>query len=273
MTTLTMPIDAMHAAAADAARLMKVLANADRLLLLCQLSQGEMCVSELEAALGIRQPTLSQQLGVLRDEALVDTRREGKHIYYRVASAHGARGAAVLYEQFCQAERKAMTIDWTHFTPWASLAGGVLIGIAAAMLVLLNGRIAGISGILGGLLVPRRGDIAWRLAFVAGLLAAPAAMLLIRQRRSRPRIDAGFGTLVARRPAGRHRHALRLGLHQRPRRLRPVAPVAALAGRHARVHGGRLRHRLRREAPPCMNAASPLSPPAWSSASASSSPA
>jgi uncharacterized membrane protein YedE/YeeE len=89
-----------------------------------------------------------------------------------------------------------MTIDWTHFTPWASLAGGVLIGIAAAMLVLLNGRIAGISGIVGGLLAPRRGEIAWRLAFVAGLLAAPLLWALLGNS-TMPRIDAGFGTLVA----------------------------------------------------------------------------
>jgi len=88
-----------------------------------------------------------------------------------------------------------MTIDWAHFTPWASLAGGMLIGVAAAMLVLLNGRIAGISGIVGGLLAPRRGEIAWRLAFVGGLLVAPAIMFLLGERVA-PRIDAGFGTLV-----------------------------------------------------------------------------
>jgi uncharacterized membrane protein YedE/YeeE len=88
-----------------------------------------------------------------------------------------------------------MTIDWSHFTPWASLAGGVLIGTAAAMLVLLNGRIAGISGIVGGLLTPRRSEIAWRLAFVAGLLAAPLVMLLAGHSVT-PRIDAGFGLLV-----------------------------------------------------------------------------
>ena len=89
-----------------------------------------------------------------------------------------------------------MTIDWTHFTPWASLAGGILIGIAAAMLVLLNGRIAVISGIVGGLLTPRRGEIAWRLNFVAGLFAAPLLFSLFGQA-SVPRIDAGFGALVA----------------------------------------------------------------------------
>ena len=89
-----------------------------------------------------------------------------------------------------------MTIDWNHFTPWASLGGGVLIGIAAAMLVLLNGRIAGLSGIVGGLLAPRRADIAWRVAFVAGLIAAPLLVALLAQNPT-PRIDAGFGTLVA----------------------------------------------------------------------------
>ena len=88
-----------------------------------------------------------------------------------------------------------MHIDWNHFTPWASLGGGILIGIAAAMLILLNGRIAGVSGILGGLLAPRRGEIAWRLAFIGGLLAAPLAMALLGENPLR-RIDAGFGTLV-----------------------------------------------------------------------------
>lgn len=68
-----------------------------------------------------------------------------------------------------------MTIDTLNFTPWSALLGGILIGAAAAMLVLLNGRIAGISGILGGLLRPARGDILWRLAFIAGLILAPIA--------------------------------------------------------------------------------------------------
>ena len=66
-----------------------------------------------------------------------------------------------------------MTIDWTHFTPWASLAGGILLGLASALFILVNGRILGISSILGGLLRPSQGDTAWRLAFLAGLLAAP----------------------------------------------------------------------------------------------------
>lgn len=64
-------------------------------------------------------------------------------------------------------------IDWINFTPWSSLAGGVLIGISAAMLLLFNGRIAGISGIVGGLLQRSRGDIGWRIAFLMGLLSAP----------------------------------------------------------------------------------------------------
>ena len=88
-----------------------------------------------------------------------------------------------------------MTIDWSHFTPWTSAAGGILIGLAASMLVLLNGRIAGISGIVGGLLVPRRGEIGWRLAFVAGLLLAPLLVALFGYSVV-PRIDAGFGLLV-----------------------------------------------------------------------------
>ena len=73
-----------------------------------------------------------------------------------------------------------MQIDWLHFTPWASLAGGILIGLAAALLLLANGRVAGISGILGGLLRPARGDVAWRVAFLGGLFLAPLAWLVLR---------------------------------------------------------------------------------------------
>ena len=88
-----------------------------------------------------------------------------------------------------------MSLDWAHFTPWSSLAGGVLIGAAAAMLVLLNGRVAGISGIVGGLLQPRRAEVGWRLAFVAGLLVAPALMLVLGHAGT-ARIDSGFGALA-----------------------------------------------------------------------------
>lgn len=91
----------MRAAAAQACALLKVLGNPDRLMLLCQLTQGEYCVSELEALLGIGQPTLSQQLGVLRQEGLVCTRREGKQIHYRIDSPEALAVMQVLYQQFC----------------------------------------------------------------------------------------------------------------------------------------------------------------------------
>ncbi len=91
-----------------------------------------------------------------------------------------------------------MTIDFANFTPWASLAGGVLLGVAAALFVLLNGRVLGISGILGGLLTPKAGDIGWRVALLAGLFAAPAVYTLLAPAGflSAPRIDAGFGLIV-----------------------------------------------------------------------------
>lgn len=88
-----------------------------------------------------------------------------------------------------------MTLDWNHFTPWASLAGGIVLGLASAIFILMNGRILGISGIVGGLLRPRRGDLAWRLLFVLGMLAAPLLYMAV----AGPvpaRIDAGWGTLV-----------------------------------------------------------------------------
>jgi uncharacterized membrane protein YedE/YeeE len=88
-----------------------------------------------------------------------------------------------------------MTIDTASFTPWASFAGGLLIGLAAAMLLLLSGRIAGVSGIVGGMLRGRRGDLAWRACFVAGLLAAPLLWPLFLPDVPR-RIDAGTGLLV-----------------------------------------------------------------------------
>ena len=89
-----------------------------------------------------------------------------------------------------------MSIDWSAFTPWSALAGGVIIGIAAAMLVLLNGRIAGISGIVGGLWKPARGDVGWRVAFVLGLAGAPLAYALFAAL-PRPQIDASDLALVA----------------------------------------------------------------------------
>lgn len=89
-----------------------------------------------------------------------------------------------------------MTIDWTHFTPWASLAGGVLLGVASALFILANGRILGISGIVGGLFSPKAGDVAWRVAFVLGLMAAPLLYAGLRGPWE-VRIEAGWGTVVA----------------------------------------------------------------------------
>lgn len=89
-----------------------------------------------------------------------------------------------------------MSIDWNAFTPWSSLIGGMLIGLAAAMFVLLNGRIAGISGVLGGLLTPLQGDVLWRVAFVVGIVAAPLAYSFVLTLPS-VQIDAGYAALVA----------------------------------------------------------------------------
>ena len=92
----------LASAAADAAALLKTLANPDRLQLLCNLVDDERNVSTLEALTGIRQPTLSQQLGVLREEGLVETRREGKFIFYRIASAPALAVLGLLYDTFCR---------------------------------------------------------------------------------------------------------------------------------------------------------------------------
>ena len=91
-----------------------------------------------------------------------------------------------------------MNIDWANFTPWASLAGGIVLGLAAALFILLNGRVLGISGILGGLLPPKAGDAGWRIAFLLGMLAAPLVYGWLAPEGSAhaPRIDAGFATIV-----------------------------------------------------------------------------
>jgi ArsR family transcriptional regulator len=94
----------LRAAAGEAVATLKVLANEERLLLLCQLSQGEASVGDLEEQLDIRQPTLSQQLGVLRTQGVVDTRREGKRIYYRIADPSLLQIIAVLYRLYCPKE-------------------------------------------------------------------------------------------------------------------------------------------------------------------------
>lgn len=94
-------LERIQASANDACRLMKVLSNRDRMMLLCQIGQGEKCVGELEACLDIHQPTLSQQLTVLRNEELVQTRREGKQIYYTLSNRTALAVMDVLYQNYC----------------------------------------------------------------------------------------------------------------------------------------------------------------------------
>jgi ArsR family transcriptional regulator len=98
--------EVLRASAGVAVGALKVLANEDRLLLLCQLSLGEACVGDLEAELDIRQPTLSQQLGVLRSEGVVSTRRDGKYIYYSIADAKLLEVLAVLYRLYCPKDKR-----------------------------------------------------------------------------------------------------------------------------------------------------------------------
>ena len=96
----------LQGAAGEACNLLKVLSNRDRLLLLCQLAQAEHSVGELEAASGILQPTLSQQLTVLRAEGLVTTRRDGKQIFYSIASPEALAVLQVLYQLYCPKDQE-----------------------------------------------------------------------------------------------------------------------------------------------------------------------
>ncbi len=104
MTTHPFDLEQMQQSAQQACKLLKVLSNPDRLMILCQLSKAELCVGQIEEMLGISQPTLSQQLTVLREEELVATRREGKNIYYEVASPQALAVIGILYEQFSKAK-------------------------------------------------------------------------------------------------------------------------------------------------------------------------
>lgn len=104
---LTQPVidtEALRHGAAQAVAALKLLGNEERLLLLCQLSQGELCVSELGEQLGIHQPTLSQQLGVLRSEGAVNTRRQGKNIYYSIANPAMLDIVVLLHRLYCPKE-------------------------------------------------------------------------------------------------------------------------------------------------------------------------
>jgi DNA-binding transcriptional ArsR family regulator len=98
----TFDLNAMRDSADKASNLLKTLANPDRLLLLCQLSQGELCVSDLETRVGLQQPSLSQQLTVLRQQQLVNTRREGKQIFYSIASTEALAVMQLLYSIYCK---------------------------------------------------------------------------------------------------------------------------------------------------------------------------
>ena len=102
MTISKTELKKMQASADDACKLMKVLSNRDRMMLLCEIAQGEKCVSELEAALDLHQPTLSQQLTVLRKEKIVKTRRDGKQIYYSLSSQVAVAVMGLLYKHYCK---------------------------------------------------------------------------------------------------------------------------------------------------------------------------
>jgi DNA-binding transcriptional ArsR family regulator len=108
MNSPVLDVELMHEAAGRATALLRVLASEDRLLL-CQLSQGEACVGELKELLGIRQPTLSQQLGVLRTEEIVSTRREGKKIFYQVCDERAIAMLTTLYGLYCPTSSSAPT--------------------------------------------------------------------------------------------------------------------------------------------------------------------
>ncbi len=88
-----------------------------------------------------------------------------------------------------------MTIDWQNFTPWSSLGGGILLGIAASIFILANGRVLGISGIVSGLLRPREGDTGWRISFLLGIFTAPVIYLLATGSVN-INIDAGWLTIA-----------------------------------------------------------------------------
>ena len=92
-----------------------------------------------------------------------------------------------------------MNLDWANFTPWSSLTGGIVLGIASALFILINGRILGISGILGGLLPPKVGDTTWRIAFLLGMFAAPTVFHAVvpAEYITAPRIEATEWMIVA----------------------------------------------------------------------------
>ncbi len=110
-TSNQIDVDEMRRTVAQACQLLRGLAHEDRLLLLCLLSQEELSVGELEQRLGLHQPSLSQQLGVLRREGLVRTRREGRRIHYRVADSRALAMLELLYHLYCGAAMAPVSHD------------------------------------------------------------------------------------------------------------------------------------------------------------------
>ncbi len=157
---------------ADAvAALLKTLSHPVRLVLVCTLVEGEYSVGALEEELGIHQPTLSQQLGVLRDAGIVETRREFAAGVLPARRGEGGKPRLRPARHLLPTRRALMIADY-----WLGLAGGLCIGASASLLMLVNGRVAGISGIFGRLI--STGPFLENAAFVLGLLAGPALFLL-----------------------------------------------------------------------------------------------
>ena len=136
-----------------------------------------------------------------------------------------------------------MEIDWAHFTPWASLAGGVTIGLAAAALLLLSGRTLGVSGIFYGAMTGLGPEFRWRATFLLGLLAAPTVLMMFLTPTS-PQFRHANGAGRAWRPPRRVWRALRFRLHERSWHLRALAVVSTLAGRNANLYVRRLLDRV-----------------------------
>ena len=125
-------------------------------MIVCALVDGERSVRDLEDTLGIRQPGLSQQIAELREAGFIVGRKESKNMFYRLADGRVSEFIAMMHRMFCEAPQSASPRDrkMTEFTPLASLLGGMMIGLSAVLLMLWEGRIAGISGIAGRLLPP-----------------------------------------------------------------------------------------------------------------------
>lgn len=131
------------------------------------------------------------------------------------------------------------TVNWEAFTPYPALFGGLLIGLSAVMLILLTGRVAGISGIVGGLLKPQHGEFLWRLSFVLGMAAAPWLYQAVVGSFEFESPRGTVALVVAGLLVG---YGTRLGSgHQWARRVRAFTPVAAFADCHGRFHGHRFR--------------------------------